>query len=73
MGAQLSNVGLKYDDIRNEADADVEAALAVCLPIPPSALPMFLRCNAAPCALRFERLAERARAAQSRASTRNQT
>ena len=62
LGAQLSNYGLKYDDIRNEADTDVEAAMAVCIPIRPSPLPMFLRCNSAPCALRFEPFAKRARA-----------
>jgi hypothetical protein len=45
LGAQLSNYGLKYDDIRNEADTDVEAAMAVCIPIRPSPLPKFLRCT----------------------------
>ena len=29
LAVQLSNYGLKYDDIRNEADADIEAAIAV--------------------------------------------
>jgi len=31
MGAQLSNYGLKYDDIRNEADDHVAGALEVTL------------------------------------------
>ena len=35
MGAQLSNYGLKYDDIRNEADDDVAAALEATPPPPP--------------------------------------
>jgi len=33
MAVQLKNYGLKYDDIRNEAEPDHEASIAVCIPI----------------------------------------
>jgi hypothetical protein len=31
LAVQLKNYGLKYDDIRNEAEPDHEGAIAVCI------------------------------------------
>jgi hypothetical protein len=39
LAVQLNNYGLKYDDIRNEAEAEHEASIAVCLFLRP---PLFL-------------------------------